>query len=906
MNLFLSFLTPVLLANTWTVDAGGGGDFTTIQDAINASTAGDLIQVVGGSYEEDLLVHTPVTIEAVSGDMVTIYPATSNPGTGVGAQISTTTQVCIIEADDVTLRGLTINGNNPNLAANLDARNGVIVNYENGPWHRLTVEDCTVRNFELRAISGSTGTDHVFRGNFVRNAKAVPLESTGIMLWSASGTIENNDVVKCSLGVVNHNRSTGDIFDNDISECDVAVLTNGTQNPSAVHHNLIRDCTQGHQMIGLHADVTSHNNTFIGCTYAFNLFGSTANSLIEDNFIDGQSVFNATGIKGNTDLSPWGTNSIIGQVKRNQFMNLTSGVVLQESNASKHELVDLVIGGAAVDSNSFRNISNLNLQLLNCDDNINATFNSWGVATAAAIESTIYHQVDDPGLGLVDFSNAVADIVTVDSAGGADFLTIQEGVDAVDPGGLVSVALGDYIGSVVIHKSLTLEGSGNGEQIHNGTRVMGDEVGPNVGNDVITVIADNVEISNMWIDGWSNGIGDRLDSVVIFDNADNGFIHDVFVHQGMNGIQSLMSDGLRIENSIVEDCGIDVDYGGGIVFHQSTGTVGGVDVGNTVRDCESRGFWASQGSAATMIDNYALNCFVGFTVSQSTGTHLLQGNSSSGCDVGFMGISNDGGTDLLDNRAISRPWHTSGFSLYGGGTGLYNLTGNVSDGSGAATYGMYVSPHSVNGSSDLHAILRDNCLLNANVGLFVDERGGTGNWVDLDFSGAAGSHNIIAGHAQYAVRLKRCNDPVDMSSTYWGTTDPLVIANMIYDNADDPILGAVDASNPLLPNPDLRVDPIHRSEGYRVQLIVTGFPGDAFTIGGSQQTGTWHTRFGTLGISQHNSFEVLDARVPASGVYIARADSVPGLEGPAYLQGVVFGGVRSITNLEEIRLRPAP
>ncbi len=906
MNLFLSILTPALLAGTWTVDSNGGGDFTTIQAAIDSSAPGDLIQVVGGTYEEDLVVHTSVTIEAVTGDVVTIYPATSNPGSGVGAQISTTTQLCMIEADDVTLRDLTFNGNNPNLPLNLDARNGVIVNYETGPWDRLTVDNCTARNFELRAISASTGSDHLIRNNFVRNAKAMPMESTGIMLWYGTGTIENNEVVHCSLGIVNHNRSTGDIFQNDISNCDLGVLTNGCQGPSAVYENLITDCDQGHQMIGLHADVTSHHNTFINCGYAFNLFGSTANSFIEDNFIDGQAGYNAHGIKANTDLSPWGTNTIIGHVKRNQFLNLTNGIVFQETSASKHELVDLVIGGALGDHNTFRGISNLNLRLLNCDNNIDASYNSWGVATAASIENSIYHQVDDPALGLVDFSNAVIDVVNVDSAGGADFLTIQEGVDAVDPGGLVSVALGDYIGSVVVHKSLTLQGSGNGEEIHTGTRVFGDEVGPNVGADVITVTANDVEISNMWIDGWSNGTGDRLDSVVRFDLADNGFVHDVFVHQGMHGIQAFQSNNLRIENSIVEDCGIDVDTGGGIVFVQSTGTVGGVDVGNTVRDCESRGFLALQSSSISMIDNYALNCDVGFTVSNAIGPNTLNGNGASGCDVGFMGESNHHDVDFIDNRAISRPWHTSGFSLYGNGAGAYNMTGNVSDGSGSATYGLYVTPHAATGSSDLHAVLRDNCFLNATTGLFIDERGGTGNLVALDMNGSAGGHNIIAGHADFAVRLKRCNDPLDMTSTYWGTTDPLAIDAMIYDNADDPALGVVTSASPLLPAPDLRVDPIHRSEGYRVQIIVTGFPGDAFTIGGSQFEGTWHTRFGTLGISQHNSFEVLDARVPASGVYIARADAIPGFVGPAFLQGVVFGGVNSITNLEEIRLRPMP
>jgi Right handed beta helix region len=81
--LFLLLLaaSPVLAA-TWTVDPGGGGDFTEIQTAVVASTAGDLILVNAGTYEEIVdYLGKDIEIRSTSGPAATgIRP----PG-GVGS-----------------------------------------------------------------------------------------------------------------------------------------------------------------------------------------------------------------------------------------------------------------------------------------------------------------------------------------------------------------------------------------------------------------------------------------------------------------------------------------------------------------------------------------------------------------------------------------------------------------------------------------------------------------------------------------------------------------------------------------------------------------------------------------------------------------------------------------------------
>ena len=82
----------------------------------------------------------------------------------------------LVQADDVTIHGFTVDGDNPALTsaynlggANVDARNGIIKNTD-ATYNNLEVYNVTVKNIYLRGIY-STGGSFNFHDNTVTNVQ---------------------------------------------------------------------------------------------------------------------------------------------------------------------------------------------------------------------------------------------------------------------------------------------------------------------------------------------------------------------------------------------------------------------------------------------------------------------------------------------------------------------------------------------------------------------------------------------------------------------------------------------------------------------------------------------------------------------------------------------------------------
>jgi len=170
---------PVLAATTWYVDDDPGADFTTIQAAIDAASAGDTIIVKDGTYTENPYVETDgLTIQSENGKATTIIEAADSE-----------TDVFCISADDVTIDGFTTRGVTAELY-------GGITLYKDGG----EVTGCVIRNNDCSnndcGIIVIDGNNNTVESNVASDC------SIGIYLSDSGGNlITNNTLLDNDYGI---------------------------------------------------------------------------------------------------------------------------------------------------------------------------------------------------------------------------------------------------------------------------------------------------------------------------------------------------------------------------------------------------------------------------------------------------------------------------------------------------------------------------------------------------------------------------------------------------------------------------------------------------------------------------------------------------------------------------------
>jgi parallel beta-helix repeat protein len=251
-------------------DEPGDADFTSIKEAVNASTPGDTIEVYSGTYfEHEIIIATnEITLLGIAhelgdGDDSGSPSIKGNKSLG---------EVLRVEASNVIISNLTVENSNGYNA-------GCIKAIQNN----ITISDCIFYTVK-EGINPNTGIS--FTGDNIRiinnqmnNCNPGIHAGTGL---PGSLTITNNVITECGIyGGIYLSCNQQNVSGNRISRCDKGINIHGSNN--IIYGNEIESCHTGISNYEGSNNIISGNNIEF-CPIGFSNEWGGGNRIIKNNF----------------------------------------------------------------------------------------------------------------------------------------------------------------------------------------------------------------------------------------------------------------------------------------------------------------------------------------------------------------------------------------------------------------------------------------------------------------------------------------------------------------------------------------------------------------------------------------------------------------------------------------------
>ncbi|MBI4880720.1 MAG: right-handed parallel beta-helix repeat-containing protein [Planctomycetes bacterium] len=239
------WITSSLLAVCLVTPAEGAklkvpGDFGTIQAAVNAAGAGDIVEVSSGTYVEDVSISgTDITLRAKSGHKVYIDAGGAGVPLSIGISAGITVQ-------DIYLRntadsdGLSIALSNGILIKGCTVDDVFDDGISAGLTSEIVIEECTVKNV------GGDGIVLLTSASVVRDTTVKNTGENGIIVMGVGTTIEGNTIKNAAdAGVkLGDDPTTCEsclVVDNDIEDVWDGVYLDATATGNSVLDNNIEN-----------------------------------------------------------------------------------------------------------------------------------------------------------------------------------------------------------------------------------------------------------------------------------------------------------------------------------------------------------------------------------------------------------------------------------------------------------------------------------------------------------------------------------------------------------------------------------------------------------------------------------------------------------------------------------------
>lgn len=323
----------------------------SIQAAINAANNGDTINIAAGTYVENVVANKSVNLAGAGQGSTIIKPATSLPnpcaGSSTCGSITASTNVVAIQANNVVIHDLTVDGDNTALTsgivrngADLDARNGIITNHHAGVYNGTEIYDVTVRNIYLRGIYASSGGSFNIHDNTIQNVRGDG-GSIGIMAWSSAGTISGNTVSEANDAIA-ANHSKGILFlNNTVTNSGSGVHSDNAGDAGGVadllQGNSVSDCDPNGYGVWTFVSYIApvvDNNTVSNCAIGLSAWGGgfsgpLVTTQFTNNTVNGPGgAAGSVGVYITTDTIGWGYTDIAVDFTGNVISGNETGVYM--------------------------------------------------------------------------------------------------------------------------------------------------------------------------------------------------------------------------------------------------------------------------------------------------------------------------------------------------------------------------------------------------------------------------------------------------------------------------------------------------------------------------------------------------------------------------------------------------
>jgi len=335
-----------------------GCAFSSINAAIEAASEGATITIGKGTYVENVVVTKPVTLNG-SGKSTVIEPAVSNPvcegGSLCGGSAS---NIVLVEASNVTIHNLKLEGDNPSLTSgvvvggkDIDARNGIITNHAAGKYESLTVSKVIVEDVYLRGIYASSGGTFNFNHDTVKNVQAEEA-SIAMFDFEGAGSMKDNTVSEAN-DAISANWSKGTEFvGNKISDSGSGIHTdnNGGSGGSAdtISENTISGCRENGYGIFVfvpYVSATVSNNKVSGCYIGMAAFGGAVSGegpTFRGNRVDGTGAKTSDpagsyGAYVTTDQLGFAFGDVTATLDENQIQHTQTALLVTQSSPSPEQ-----------------------------------------------------------------------------------------------------------------------------------------------------------------------------------------------------------------------------------------------------------------------------------------------------------------------------------------------------------------------------------------------------------------------------------------------------------------------------------------------------------------------------------------------------------------------------------------